>query len=61
MQSADARRYYVGVVAHGKVIAFGHHHLASIREQLFPTWLKSKRIVAFAENREQWEPAKWAC
>src|SRR5258708_5308033 len=58
MQFTNRRRHEVRIVTHRKVIPLGHHHLAGIGEQLPPTWLKSKRIVAFAENREQRELTK---
>ncbi len=60
MPFADGGRHQLRVVAHWEMIAFGHDDLTSIIEQLFPSWLKSKRIVALAENREQWQPSKWA-
>src|SRR5262245_55710824 len=50
---ADRKDNEVGIVAHRKMIALAHHHLACIAEQLLPARLKSERVIAFTENGEQ--------
>src|SRR5262245_31609435 len=58
MEVANGSREEVRVVAHRKMVPIGDDHLPRAAEQLFPSWLKTQRVVALSEDREHRKTAE---